>query len=87
MFSRTVEHRECKVPEIVAHGKTGFVVDSLDRMAEAVKAIHLIDPSDCRKHVKKYFSINSMARQYSDLYQRIVGERTVCQKTVLSQMA
>ena len=69
------------VPEIVMHGKTGFVVDSIDAMIGAVKAIHLIDPSDCRRHVKDHFSIASMARKYSDLYQWIVDERTVCLET------
>lgn len=69
------------VPEIVMHGKTGFVVDSMDHMAEAVNAIHLIDPSDCRQHVKDHFSIASMAGKYLDLYQWIVDERTLCLKT------
>ncbi len=69
------------VPEIVIHGKTGFVVDSIEHMAEAVKAIHLLDSSDCRQHVKDHFSITSMAGKYSDLYQWIVDERTLCQKT------
>ncbi len=69
------------VPEIVIHGKTGFVVDSIDHMTEAVKAIHLIDPSVCRQHVEDNFSIASMARKYSDLYQWIVDERMVCLKT------
>jgi glycosyltransferase involved in cell wall biosynthesis len=69
------------VPEIVIHGKTGFVVDSIDHMTEAVKAIHLLDTSDCRQHVKDHFSIASMAGEYSDLYQWIVDERTLCLKT------
>ena len=76
-----IAFRKGSVPEIVVHGKTGFVVDSIDRMAEAVKAIHLIEPSDCRSHVKDHFSIASMARKYEELYQRIVDERTVCLKT------
>ena len=72
------------VPEIVVHGKTGFVVDSIHHMTEAVKAIHLIDPSDCRQHVKDNFSILSMAGKYSELYTCIVDERTLCLKTSLS---
>ena len=82
-----VAFRKGSVPEIVIHGKTGFVVDSIDRMIEAVKAIHLIDPRDCRSHVKKYFSIASMAVKYADLYQRIVDISTLCPKTVLSHIA
>jgi glycosyltransferase involved in cell wall biosynthesis len=54
------------VPEIVVHG---------------MKAIHLLDPSDCRQHVKDHFSIASMAGKYSELYQWIVDERTLCLKT------
>ncbi len=69
------------VPEIVIHGKTGFVVDSIDRMAEAVKAVHLIDSSDCRQHVQDHFSIATMTKKYSDLYQWIVNERILCLKT------
>ena len=72
------------VPEIVVHGKTGFVVDSIHHMTEAVKAIHLLDPSDCRQHVKDNFSILSMAGKYSELYTCIVDERTLCLKTSLS---
>ncbi len=69
------------VPEIVIHGKTGFVVDSVHEMAEAVKEIHLIDPSDCRSHVKDNFSVASMAGKYSELYQHIMGVSASCQKT------
>jgi glycosyltransferase involved in cell wall biosynthesis len=64
------------VPEIVIHGKTGFIVDTIDEMVEAVKSINLIDPSDCRTHIKDNFSIASMATKYSELYQRILEENT-----------
>jgi glycosyltransferase involved in cell wall biosynthesis len=66
------------VPEIVIHGKTGFVVDTIDEMAEAVRLIHSINPDDCRNHIKENFSIASMAGKYSQLYQSIVDERTLC---------
>ena len=69
------------VSEILVHGKTGFIVDSLERMTEAVKALQLIDPRDCRQHVEDHFSIANMASKYSDLYQQIVDERTICPKT------
>ncbi|MBU4304991.1 MAG: glycosyltransferase family 4 protein [Candidatus Omnitrophica bacterium] len=76
-----VAFRKGSVPEIVIHGKTGFVADSIEDMAEAVRAVHLIDRSNCRKHVKDNFSIASMAGKYSRLYQRIIDERTLCLKT------
>lgn len=69
------------VPEIVIHGKTGFIMDSIDEIIEAVKAIPLINPIDCRTHIKDNFSIASMAVKYSDLYHQILGVNTLCQKT------
>jgi glycosyltransferase involved in cell wall biosynthesis len=61
------------VPEIVVNGKTGFVVDYMDAMIEAVSRIDSIDPGDCRRHVQNHFSITSMAFNYSELYHRIIG--------------
>jgi glycosyltransferase involved in cell wall biosynthesis len=69
------------VPEIVIHGKTGLVMDSIDGMIEAVKAIHTINPNDCRSHIKDNFSIASMAGKYLELYERILEENTLCLKT------
>jgi glycosyltransferase involved in cell wall biosynthesis len=69
------------VPEIVRHGKTGSVVDSINEMVEALKGISLITPRNCRQHVRNNFSIASMAKKYSELYQWIVDERSLCLKT------
>ncbi len=69
--------REGSVPEIVEDGKTGFVVDSLSEMVDAVARIDSIDPRQCRKHVQHRFSITSMAQNYSDLYQQILGENKI----------
>jgi glycosyltransferase involved in cell wall biosynthesis len=60
------------VPEIVVDGKTGFVVDSMNAMTEAVGLIDSIDPGECRRHVQNHFSITSMAGKYSELYHRII---------------
>ena len=68
------------VPEIVIHGKTGFVVDSMEDMVNAVMNIDTIAPGECRNHIKNNFSIESMSRKYADLYQRIAKERSVCPK-------
>ncbi len=65
--------RKGSVPEIVVEGKTGFVVDSMGGMIEAVKHIDSIDPCVCRKHVQDNFSVISMAQKYSKLYQWILG--------------
>jgi len=61
------------VPEIVVDGKTGFVVDSMNAMIEAVDQIDSINPRECREHVQNNFSIISMASKYSELYNQIIG--------------
>jgi len=63
------------VPEIVVHEKTGFVVESIDEMIDAVKSIDRIDPADCRRHIKDNFSIVSMAKKYSELYTNILEKK------------
>ncbi len=65
------------VPEIVVDGKTGFVVDSVDAMIEAVSRIDRIDPGDCRKHVQNNFSITSMAYKYSELYYQLTDSHKI----------
>lgn len=60
-------------PEIVRHGVTGFVVDTLDEMAHAVERCALIDPWDCRQHVAERFSARRMAADYLDTYERILS--------------
>ncbi len=65
------------VPEIVVDGKTGFVVDSVYAMIEAVSRIDRIDPCDCRKHVQNHFSITSMAYKYSELYYQLIDSHKI----------
>lgn len=65
------------VPEIMMDGKTGFVVDTVPEMIEAVNRIDSIDPRNCRQHVQNNFSITRMADRYSALYhQTISGHKT-----------
>ena len=64
------------VPEIVVHGKTGFVVDSMEEMVNAVMEIDTIRPENCRSHIEKNFSIPSMSQKYANLYQWIVDKKS-----------
>ena len=76
LYSRD-EHLQGSVPEIVIHGKKGFVLDMVDEMIEAVKTISPINPNECRYHNKENFLIASMAGKYSQLYQSIMDKRTL----------
>jgi glycosyltransferase involved in cell wall biosynthesis len=62
------------VPEIVEHGVTGFVVDSLDAAAGALAKAGRLDRSAVRERFEERFSVERMARDYLSVY-RALGRR------------
>ncbi len=59
-------------PEIIVHGETGFIVETIDEMAAAVKRIAAIDPQRCRDHVQRRFDASVMAGRYLEMYGAIL---------------
>jgi len=62
------------LPELVKHGETGFLVDSVEEAAEAVQRLAQIDPRVCRVNVETRFSASVMAAGYERVYQTLVGQ-------------
>jgi glycosyltransferase involved in cell wall biosynthesis len=60
--------------EIVEHGRTGFLVNSVEEMADAIGRIGEIDPEQCRKTARDRFSLPRMTAQYLNLYREIVSQ-------------
>ncbi len=67
------------VPEIVRHGETGFVVDTVDEMTDAIRHVPEIDPRRCRQHVARHFDAPVMADGYLRLYRHILEGQHVTQ--------
>lgn len=61
------------IPEIVVHGKTGFIVNDLEEMIEAIHNIDQIDRKECRIHALQNFNDTIMADRYENLYQKILS--------------
>jgi glycosyltransferase involved in cell wall biosynthesis len=61
------------VPEVIEHGKTGFLVSSIEEAVEAVKQIEHIDRAVCRGEFVRRFSAGRMAHDYICAYQRLAG--------------
>jgi glycosyltransferase involved in cell wall biosynthesis len=61
------------LPEIIKHGKTGFLCETLEEMEAAVHNIHQIDRSVCRAHVASHFSATRMAQKHLQVYQKVAG--------------
>jgi len=59
-------------PEIIQHGKTGFIVNNKDEMVKAVKKIPSIARMNCREWVLRNFSVETMVDGYEKLYRSLV---------------
>lgn len=57
--------------ELIIEGKTGFVVPSVNELADAIAKLDTIQPEDCLAHVK-VFDRASMAKGYVRLYERMM---------------
>jgi glycosyltransferase involved in cell wall biosynthesis len=56
--------------ELIDHGRTGFLVNSVDEMAAVIPATAALDPNACRQEAQARFSADSMIKKYLALYQR-----------------
>ncbi len=59
------------LPEVVEDGRTGFLVDDVDGMADAIRRVDRIDPAACRDAARRRFSNERMAAAYLDRYQTL----------------
>lgn len=68
-----IASRRGSMPELIDHGVTGFLVDSLDEAVDAIRRVGEIDRAACRAAVVARFSVDRMADDYLDLYRRLAG--------------
>ncbi|MGC2111751.1 MAG: glycosyltransferase [Candidatus Korobacteraceae bacterium] len=61
-------------PEIVSHGETGFVADTVEEMVSALDRVNQISGSECRFRVQHHFNARTMAYNYERLYRRVMRQ-------------
>jgi glycosyltransferase involved in cell wall biosynthesis len=64
------------VSEVITHGVTGFIVDTIDEAVNAVQQAAVLDRVACRAEFMKRFSAPKMAQQYVKLYQASVRAKS-----------
>ena len=65
--------RPCgSVAEVIIDGVTGYIAETVEGMASAVRRIDRIDRSRCRQHVEDNFSVRTMTDRYERLYEGLV---------------
>lgn len=70
-----IASRRGSMPEMIEHGVTGFLVDSLQEANQAIDRINEIDRLNVRRAAEERFSIDRMADAYLTAYRSILGER------------
>lgn len=67
-----IAYAKGSLPELVKHGKTGYIVNSIDEMVEGIQNIEKIEPFRCREYAENHFASKIMAQNYIKLYAQIV---------------
>ena len=62
------------VPEVLAPGETGFVVDTIDDAVKAVTQVAGLSRHACRRAFEQRFDATRMARNYVYVYSRLIHE-------------
>lgn len=64
------------IPEVVAHGRTGFVIDHLEEAEEAFKKIPNISRVSCRSWVEENFTQEVMVENYLQVYEKVLESKS-----------
>jgi glycosyltransferase involved in cell wall biosynthesis len=63
------------VPEVIAHGKSGFIVNNIAESIGAVKNIHAISRQETRDYVSEQFGLDRMVTGYENVYHELVAPK------------
>ncbi|BBA34538.1 glycosyl transferase group 1 [Methylocaldum marinum] len=63
------------VPEVMRHGSTGFIVESVEQAVAAVERIGEISRAACREAFERRFSARRMASDYIQIYGQLAEKR------------
>ena len=63
------------VPEIIEHGRTGFLVDSIGSAVNAVRRLRELSRIECRRAFEQRFTAERMAADYVEVYRAVLDER------------
>ena len=57
--------------EVIADGKTGYLVNNVDEAVAAVGKVERIERKNCRRRVEENFTIDRMVSRYEKVYEQI----------------
>jgi glycosyltransferase involved in cell wall biosynthesis len=63
------------LPEVVEHGRTGFLVNDPIEMAEGIRLAGTLDPDECRAEARRRFPLGRMLGDYFAAYHALAAMR------------
>ena len=72
-----IAFRRGALPEVIADGQTGILVNSAEEMTEATEHVREISPQRCRARVEALYDSIRMTRDYEELYGRVLAESSL----------
>jgi glycosyltransferase involved in cell wall biosynthesis len=70
-----IAYRSGALPEIIEHGRTGYLVSNVREMARAIQDVDKLDRKVCRETARLYFSADQMIARYMAIYRKLISER------------
>lgn len=68
-----IAYRLGSMPELIQHGRTGFLVDDVEQGVTAVARVDSLSRRDCRDDVEARFTSTRMVNDYAELFRSIVA--------------
>jgi glycosyltransferase involved in cell wall biosynthesis len=78
--------RRGAAPEVVADGVSGFLVDDVDGMVDAIERLDEISPRECRQHALQNFDTAVMVKSYVDVYDEILDRENKATAAAVDQI-
>ena len=72
-----IAFRQGSVPEVIDHGVTGFIVDTMEEAHAAVARIGELDRGRVRARFEQRWTARRMAEDYVDLYEELAAKQRV----------
>jgi glycosyltransferase involved in cell wall biosynthesis len=69
-----IGYKRGAVPEVIAHGVSGFVCDTLEEAVASVPLVASLDREACRRHVATCFNAGTAVELHEALYSTLVGQ-------------
>ncbi len=70
-----IAYHNGSIPEIISHGKTGYIVRDIEGAVDAVQSLDQISRQHCRAEFDRRFTATRMAKDYLRVYERLIAEK------------